>query len=91
MTDTREYKTYPLEEAVRAQTALRELAGLGPQRFPIQAFVGMISDEIESLRNQGRSEEDLAQAIQAHSAISITAADISAYYSSPHERHREQD
>ena len=29
----------------------------------------MISDEIDSLRNQGRSDEDIAQAIQAHSAI----------------------
>jgi hypothetical protein len=90
MTDPRQYKTYPLEEAVRAQRALRELAGLGPEMFPIQAFVGMISDEIESLRNQGRSDEDIAQAIQAHSAISITAADIFAYYSSPAERYPER-
>jgi hypothetical protein len=90
MTDPRQYKANPLEEAVRAQRALRELAGLGPELFPIQAFVGMISDEIESLRNQGRSDEDIARAIQAHSAISITAADISAYYSSPAERHPER-
>jgi hypothetical protein len=83
-------QTYPLEEAVRAQRALRELAGLGPEMFPIQAFIGMISDEIESLRNQGRSDEDIAQAIQAHSAIAITAADIFAYYSSPSERHPER-
>jgi hypothetical protein len=87
MTDPRQYKTYPLEEAVRAQKALRELAVLGPETFPIQAFVGMISDEIESLRNQGRSDEDIARAIQAHSAISITAAGIFAYYSPSAERH----
>ena len=31
MTDPRQYKAYPLEEAVRAQRALRELAGLGPE------------------------------------------------------------
>ncbi len=46
---------YPVEEAIRAQKALREAAGLGPEQFPIQAFVGMISDEVEqcvSLGNQ---------------------------------------
>jgi hypothetical protein len=37
----------------------------------MQASAGMMSDEIESLRKQGRSDEDIAQAIQAHSAISI--------------------
>lgn len=30
MTDPRQYKCYTLEEAGRAQKALRELAGLGP-------------------------------------------------------------
>jgi hypothetical protein len=90
MTDSCQYKTYPLEEAVRAQKALRELAGLGPEMFSIQAFVGMISDEIESLRNQGRSDEEIARVIQANSAISVSAADISAYYSSPAERHPER-
>lgn len=39
----------------------------------------MISDEMECLRKQGRSEEDIVLAIQTHSAISITGADISAY------------
>jgi len=90
MTDARQYKTYPLEEAVRAQKALRELAGLGPEMFPVQAFVGMISDEIESLRNQGRSDEEIARVIQANSGISITAADISAHYSLPAQRHPER-
>ncbi len=47
-------KTYPIEQALRAQKALREAAGLGPEMFPVEAFVGMISDEIEQLRSQGR-------------------------------------
>jgi hypothetical protein len=91
VSDEQHHQTYPLEEALRAQKALRELAGLGPETFPVQAFVGMISDEIETLRTQGLSDEDIAAAIQRHSAISITAADISAYYSLPAERHPERD
>jgi hypothetical protein len=31
-------KSYPVEEAVRAQKALRTAAGLGPEMFPLQAF-----------------------------------------------------
>ena len=45
---------YPVEEAVKAQRALRSAAGLGPKMFPVQAFVGMISDEIDLLRKAGK-------------------------------------
>ena len=44
-------KTYSVEQAIQAQKALRHAAGLGPEMFPIQAFVGMISDEIQELRS----------------------------------------
>ena len=70
-------KTYPVEEAIRAQKALRERAGLGPEMFPIQAFVGMISDEVETLRKQGHSDEKIA----------ITPAEIKEDYATPEERH----
>lgn len=78
---------YPVEEAVRAEKALREAAGLGPEMFPVQAFVGMISDEIEALRKRGQSDEAIARLIAAHSAIRITAAEIAEHYASPEERH----
>ena len=79
--------TYPLDEALRAQKALRELAGLGPERFPIQAFVGMVSDEIETLRKQGHSDAEIAATIADNSAISVTADDIAAHYSPHEQRH----
>ena len=79
--------TYPVAEAVRAQKALRDLAGLGPEMFPIQAFVGMISDEVETLRKQGHSDETIAQTIAANSSIRITPAEIAENYASPEERH----
>jgi len=80
-------KTYPVEQAVRAQKALREAAGLGPEMFPIQAFVGMISDEIETLRSQGKTDEDIVSVIQTHSDIQITASEIAENYASPDQRH----
>lgn len=80
-------KVYPVEQALQAQKALRDAAGLGPEMFPIQAFVGMISDEIEQLRSQGKTDEDIAAMIAASSDIEITAAEIAENYASPDDRH----
>ncbi len=83
-----EPKVYVLEEALKAQKALRSRAGLGPEVFPIQAFVGMISDEVESLRKQGQSDEEIASTIRNNSTIEITAGEIAEHYASPEERHQ---
>jgi hypothetical protein len=63
------------------------MAGLKPEQFPLPAFVGMISDEIEQLRNQGRSDAEIANAIRANSQIDIAAEDITEHYASPEARH----
>ncbi|NYF91410.1 hypothetical protein RBB79_17430 [Tunturiibacter empetritectus] len=84
-------KLYSVEEAIKAQKSLREAAGLGPEQFPIQAFVGMISDEIESLRKRGKTDDDIASLIQRNSAIEITAAEIAENYASPEERHQHSE
>jgi hypothetical protein len=80
-------KIVSLEQALRAQKALREAAGLPPETFPVEAFVGMVSDEIETLRGQGRSDEQIAQLIREHSTIIITADEIAANYATPDQRH----
>jgi hypothetical protein len=86
MSHDQKEKTFAVEEAVLAQKALRELAGLGPEMFSIQAFVGMISDEVETLRSSGHTDEDIARTINASSNICISAADIAANYAPPKER-----
>jgi hypothetical protein len=78
--------TYPVEEAVKAQKALRAAAGLEPEQFPIQAFVGMISDEIEALRGQGVSDAQISKLIEDHSSIRISAQEIASNYASPGDR-----
>lgn len=80
-------RSYSIEEALRAQKALRDMAGLPVETFPVEAFVGMISDEVEVLRNQGHTDEAIAKTIQANSAISITASEIAENYASPELRH----
>ena len=79
-------KMYSVEEAVKAHKALRAASGLGPEMFPIQAFVGMISDEIESLRKRGKSDEEIVRLIQESSAITISPAELAEHYASPEER-----
>ena len=81
-------KRYPLHEAVQAQKALRAAAGLGPEQFPIEAFVGMISDEIEALRTAGKSDEEIAALVRENSAIELNAEEIAQNYASPEERGR---
>ncbi len=83
-------KFYSVEEAIKAQTSLREAAGLGPEQFPIRAFVGMISDEIESLRKRGKSDDEIASIIKRNSAIEITAAEIAENYASPEQRRQHE-
>jgi hypothetical protein len=82
---------YFLEQAVRAQKALRDAAGVGPEMFPGQAFVGMISDEIEKLPSQGKSDQDIATLVAANSNIQITATKIAEHYASPEERQQHHD
>lgn len=84
-------KSYPIEEALRAQKALRQAAGLDEEQFPVQAFVGMVSDEIEALRKRGFSDEKIAGLIREHSAIEVSAKDIAAYYAPPEERQQHAD
>lgn len=84
-------KLYPVEEAIKAQKYLRQAAGLGPEQFPVDAFVGMISDEIELLRKHGRSDQEIASMIVQNSAIHITAEEIAACYASPEQRHPRGD
>ncbi len=80
-------KTYPVEQAVLAQKALREAAGLGPEMFPIQAFVGMISDEIQQLRSRGKTDAEIDGLIEASSSIQVSASEITENYVSPEVRH----
>jgi hypothetical protein len=80
-------KSYPIEEALRAQNALRHLAGLGTEQFPLSAFIGMISDEIEILRDQGFTDQQIAEAIGRNSRIAVTADDIYEGYATPEQRH----
>ena len=77
-----------LKEALRAQKAMRTAAGLGEEKFPVQAFVGMISDEIEALRKGGMSDEGIVALIERSSSIRLSTEELRENYASSEERHQ---
>ena len=82
-----ESKTFTGQQAADAQTALRKALGLAPEQFPLPAFVGMVSDEIEQLRKKGQTDEQIAAVInQTIGQATITAEDIGRFYASAEER-----
>ncbi len=77
-----------LEEALKAQKALRDAAGLAQEQFPLPAFVGMISDEVQTLREQGWTDERIAELIGQSSAIQISSQELAENYATPEQRER---
>ena len=78
--------SFNADEATRTQKAMREAIGLGPEQFPMPAFVGMVSDEIEQLRAKGKTDADIAALIASTSGKLVTAEHITRYYATPEQR-----
>ncbi len=78
---------FTLPEALGAQKHLRDALGLGEERFPVPAFVNMISDEIEQLRAAGKSDDDIAALVEQSSGHALTGRDIERYYTPVEDRH----
>ena len=81
-----EAKTYRLDDALKALGGLREAAGQGPEMFPVEAFVGMISDEVETLRAQGKSDEEIVGLVRSSSGIELSVEELRQNYASPERR-----
>jgi CheY-like chemotaxis protein len=52
---------FTMVEAVSAQQALRDAMTLGPELLSIDAFLGMLGDEIDQLRRLGETDARIAQ------------------------------
>jgi hypothetical protein len=79
---------YTAEQAAAVTTALRSALGMPPQRFGTEQFVGMISDEIEQLRNAGKTDAEIVKLVADTCRIDIDAESIARYYAEPTERGR---
>ena len=82
-------QTFSAEEAVRVQRELRRALGKDAERFPIKAFVGMISDEIEEFRAAGRTDEDIAAIVSTAIGRHIAPETLAEHYAPPELRRRD--
>lgn len=77
---------FTLAEALAAQKALRDAAGIEDDVFELADVIGMSSDEIEVLQEQGKSNADIAAMMQSATGKPITAKDVEEHYITPDER-----
>lgn len=77
---------FKLDQALAAQRALRDSLGMEEEIFPVEAFVGMISDEIEASRDAGRHDQTIVDMIEKVTGQTITLDDLANYYAPPDER-----
>ena len=80
-------RDFSADQAAQATTALREALGLPPERFGLDRFVGMISDEIDQLRRAGRSDEAISELLRVKAGVDVPADALSRYYAPPEGRH----
>ena len=78
--------TFSLAEALAVQKALREASGAEEEVFDLADVIGMVSDEIDMLKDQGRSEADIAAMIKQATGKPVTADDVQKYYVPADER-----
>lgn len=83
--------TFSLDEAIKAQRSLRQALGLGEERFEVSEFVEMISDEIEQMRDAGKTNDDIAAIVAEATGQRMDPADIDRHYLAPEGRHGGQD
>ena len=67
---------------------MRHSLGLAPEVFPLPAFIGMISDEIEQWRAAGRTDRDIVAMISNATGQTISEADLVRFYALPEHRLR---
>ena len=81
-----EHSTFTADQAAAATTALRMAIGLPPEQFGVPQFVAMISDEVEKLRADGRSDDEIAAIVVESTGGQLTGADIAEHYAPPEAR-----
>jgi hypothetical protein len=78
--------TFSLAEALAAQKALRDAAGAEEEVFDLADVIGMVSEEIDMLKDQGRSDEEIAAMIQKSTGKPVSGADVEKHYVPADER-----
>jgi hypothetical protein len=79
---------FTAEEAVVAQRDLRHAVGLKSELFPLPAFIGKISDEIEQMRAAGFDDGEIAMTVRDSIGREISGEEIARHYAPAEKRRR---
>ena len=71
---------FNLNQAMKAQAALRTAAGEGEELFDERQLVGMLSDEIRTLRTSGSTDEEIATLLKTEAGVDLDAETIRRFY-----------
>jgi|GEM_PF-5612630 len=71
---------FSLDQAMKAQAALRTAAGEGEEFFDEQQLVGMLSDEIRTLRTSGSTDEEIVALLKAKADLDVDADTLGRFY-----------
>ncbi|MDX2266081.1 MAG: hypothetical protein NW215_14065 [Hyphomicrobiales bacterium] len=77
---------FTLADFLTAQKALRDASGAEEETFNIEELIGMASDEIEMLKDQGKSDDEIAALMQKATGKPVTGAEVKEHYLTPEER-----
>lgn len=80
---------FTVDQVSAASTALRTALGLPPEHFNTATFVGMISDEIQQLRDKGWADPEIAALVHESTGSVMSGDDIAAHYVGPEHRRRQ--
>ena len=72
--------TFTVYQVAGAQKALRSVARLPDERFPVQVFIALLGDEIQALREDGKTDREIASLINWAAGVNITASDVTEYH-----------
>ena len=70
---------------------LRQVLGLGEERFEVSEFVQMISDEIEQMRDAGKTNDDIAAVVAEATGHRMDPADLDRHYVAAEHRYGGQE
>lgn len=80
--------TFSARQAIAVQEEMRRSLKLEPEeQFPLPAFIGMISDEIDQFRHSGHSDAEIVALIKSTIGRDINLADIERFYAPPQSRY----
>ena len=77
---------FTLEEALSVRGRMRAALGMGAERFPVPALIGMLSDEIERMRAAGQGDEDVARLVAETTGKAIPAQAVAEHHAPPEAR-----